>query len=134
MKSTYTYKFRPLYGTEDMIIEFFVLNKAQLIEDLILVFKEKGFEVTGSEDMWMVEETWYHIKSKTVKFTIADALYGYVFIFPTDKNEYIFDIDNILKNNPLFEKEDVDFDDYKLNKPKSMDEDSGNNDKSDISY
>ena len=127
----YSYKLRPTYGLGEMLIEFFELDQDVLINDLIKLFSNKGFDIGETEEVWMVDEVWTTVNSKTGKFTIIKDTYGFVFLMASDTFEVIYEVDEILEKNDHFEKEEVNFDDYKLDKKQPGIEDEGSVDSAD---
>jgi len=112
----YGYQLRPTYGFDEMLIEFFEPDQDTLIDNLIKLFSQNGCEIGETEEVWMVDEVWTSVSSNAGEFTIIKDVYGFVFLMVSKNQQIIYEVDEILNKNASFEKEEVNFEDYRLDK------------------
>ena len=109
--SRYSYKLRPGYGSNELLIEMDSKDQADLQFDQILIplLEQNGFKPGELKDPW--QNFIFHSSQGTV--SISWDLSNF-FIIGEDGNQAdILKIDQILSGNPLFEKINVNYSDYK---------------------
>ncbi len=114
--SKYTFKLRPGYGSEELLLELDGKDEPnQLQEDLFLILLQNGFKQGKAEDIWQNDEWcfYFHSKEGTVLLS-RDTVWDFFFLIGEDKNQAdILKLEQLLSENPLFEKIMVDYSDYK---------------------
>jgi len=114
VKKEFSYKLRPCYGSEELLIEFIRTGNAEdfikVLEDLLSKYE---FIFGGTSDIWMNDEIWIHISSPNGKAILTKDIYDFIFILGNDNQIDILRIDEILLSSGRFHKEEVNFDDYK---------------------
>lgn len=111
----YKYYLRPGYGTLKLLIEFFHGTESNsFISDLFAAISELKPEIIDFSELWMNDETLLSISTEMGEFMITKDIWGFVFIMAEDNQECILKINSILESTEHFEKEEVDFEKYKL--------------------
>lgn len=111
----YKYYFRPGYGSSKLLIEFFKgAESNNFISDLLAAISELKPEVMDISELWMNDEILFNISSEMGEFTVSTDIWGFVFIMAENNQECIFKINSILEVTENFEKEEVNFENYKL--------------------
>ena len=110
----YKYHLRPGYGSDKLLLEF-ILNSsdAEFSKDLLTSLKNINPKVETVEDLWMNDEVLLHVSSEEGDFMLSKDIWGFAFIMAESNQTCIKLIDEILKKSPLFQKEEVDFENYK---------------------
>jgi hypothetical protein len=117
MPLKYKYHYRPGYGSESLLIEFISGVDNETFEaDFFDAIKEINPQLTGREDLWMNDEILYTVNSGLGQFTLSKDIWCLAFLMSDDNQSCIFQINNLLLNDNRFEKIEVDFNDFKLNK------------------
>jgi len=113
-----TYRLRPAYGQTELLLEFFYGEENSTFKSkLKLALRELEIALIKAEDLWMNDEMLYEINSKKHgNFELSIDSQGIAFIMSENNQKIILLIDKILSENPNFEKEAVDFENYKLDK------------------
>ena len=113
----YKYHCRPKYGSENLLIEFMsgVENEA-FGTDLLDAIKEINPQLVQKEDLWINDEILYTINSDLGQFTLFKDIWDFGFIMSDDNQSCVSQINDLLLSDNRFEKIEVDFNDYKLNK------------------
>jgi hypothetical protein len=110
----YKYRLRPEYGSEKFLLEFLLDNKdTEFGKDLLTALKDINPKIDAVEDLWMNDEVLLNVSSDKGAFTLSKDIWGFAFILAENNQPCIDLIDEILSNSDLFEKEVVDFKDYK---------------------
>jgi hypothetical protein len=65
------------------------------------------------DDLWMNDEILVTIDSEIGKFIISKDIWGFAFVMADNNQEGLARMNSILENATLFEKVEVDFDNYK---------------------
>lgn len=114
MIKPFSYKVRPGYGSDNLLIEF---GRTGEIKPFILKLRElleaDGFIFGDTQDIWMNDEVWIELISSNGKSMITVDVWDFVFILADNNQEDIERIDKVLLKSNLFEKEEVDFSEYK---------------------
>ena len=72
--------------------------------------------MAGLEDLWMNDEIVYSINSAAGSFILSKDIWDFAFIMADNNQISIIRIDELLAADKRFEKIDVDFSAYKLQK------------------
>ena len=113
-KKKYRYKLRPGYNSDILLIEF--ANGAEnesFFEDLKASLSEIDFHYEKIEDVWMNDEVHLHANSSAGPFLLTKDIWDMAFILADDNQDGLVRLDQILSESALFEKEKVDFGDYR---------------------
>lgn len=114
MNKPYKYKLRPGYGSSELLIEFCNIEQPEnFIKKLISILKNHEFQFKGTTDVWMNDEILIHLESSNGKVIISKDIYDFIFILGENNQKDIKKIDSILRQSDLFEKEIVDYSNYK---------------------
>lgn len=119
MNKSFKYKFhyRPGYGSDELLIEFFKgVEKENFGIDFFDAIKEINPILLGKEDLWMNDEIIYTINTDHGKFTLSKNVWDIAFIISENNQACLLQINNMLLKDERFEKIEVDFNDYKINK------------------
>jgi hypothetical protein len=110
----YTYYLRPGYGSDKLLLEF-VLDSSDtgFGKDLLTALKDLNPKVGAVEDLWMNDEVLLNVSSDEGAFVLSKAVWGSAFIMSENNQSCIKVIDEILNNNGLFRKKEVDFENYR---------------------
>ena len=82
-------------------------------KDLFAALRGINPKVDTVEDLWMNDEVLLHVSSDKGVFTLSKDIWDFAFIMAENNQPCIKLIDEVLNNNNLFEKEEVNFEDYK---------------------
>jgi hypothetical protein len=114
MKQIHPYSLRPVYGGDELLIEFTQENSnSNLISDLKYVCSEINFELNELDDLWMNDEVILTLNSNFGEFILTKDIWDFYFIMAKNNQEVIVKIDEILSSSEFFEKKKVDFSEYK---------------------
>jgi len=109
----YQYKFRPAYGGNNLLLEFFTGSEDDLISDLFEAFAELDFKTESITDLWMNDEVMLEISTTVGDFSLSKDIWGFVFIMADSNQSGIKILNEYLIKSGKFEKLDVDFNLYK---------------------
>ncbi|BDU24385.1 hypothetical protein [Flavobacterium sp. GSB-24] len=110
----YKYHFRPAYKSEELLIDIF--NGAEnesFIPDFVHAIQELKPKMIDILDLWMNDEVLMTYDSEIGSFTISKDIWGFAFIMAENNQDGLARIDSILEQSELFEKVQVDFENYK---------------------
>ncbi|BAV05466.1 hypothetical protein SAMN05421788_10582 [Filimonas lacunae] len=114
MNTFYTYHLRPGYGSDKLLLEFFINNPDSGFEkDLLDTLQEIRPNIEHVDDMWMNDEILLTISCDKGTFLYSKDIWGFAFIMAEQNQPCIIAIDAILNKSPLFQKEEVDYAIYK---------------------
>ena len=114
MGKTYKYRLRPGYGSDKLLLEFLLASTdTEFDKDLFSALKDMNPKVDTVEDIWMNDEVLLHVSSDKGTFTLSKDIWDFAFIMAENNQHCIKFIDEILTKSNLFEKEEVNFEDYK---------------------
>lgn len=112
---TYTFKLRPGYGTEELLIELDGKDQPDRLQnDVFRILLNNGFTEGKTEDMWQNDEWVFHFHSEkgTILFS-RNTVWDFFFLVGENNQSDILKLDQILSENPLFERLIVNYSDYK---------------------
>jgi hypothetical protein len=111
----YSYKVRPEYGKENLLIEFVNgTENENFLQDLFGVLAPLNFKTLETMDAWMNDEVWLTISSSVGKFTLTKDIWDFVFILADEKNQSgLKAVEEHLATSGKFHKMDVDFSQYR---------------------
>lgn len=110
----YKYYFRPGYQSTDMLIEIFDgAENESFISDFISALSEIKPNTIDVLDLWMNDEILLSYDSEVGTFTLSKDIWGFGFVIAENNQKGLFAIDSILEKSPLFEKVEVEFENYK---------------------
>lgn len=112
------YRLRPAYGQTELLLEFyFSVENSVFKSELKSALRDLEIAFIKADDLWINDEMLYEINSKKHgNFELSIDSQGIAFILSKGNQNIILVIDKILSENPNFQKEAVDFENYKLNK------------------
>ena len=114
MGKPYLYHLRPGYGSDKLLLQFFLDgDDVAFNNDLLATLQDINPKIDLVEDLWMNDEVVFHISSKHETFYLSKDIWGFAFIMAENNQLAIKIIDEILSRSDLFEKEEVDFDNYR---------------------
>ena len=103
----YKYQYRPEYGSDNLLIEFFAKTEDDnFIPDLLNAIKIINPKQDSIEDLWMNDEILLKFKSDRGEFTLSKDIWGFAFIITENNQECLKEINAILSIDPRFEKVD----------------------------
>ena len=110
----YKYHLRPGYGSDKLLLEFILdSSDTKFDKDLLATLKDINPKVDRVEDLWMNDEVLLQVSSDKGSFLLSKDIWDFAFIMAEKNQSVIKCIDEILNNSNLFEKEEVDFENYK---------------------
>lgn len=113
MTKKYKYKLRPGYKTNDLLIEFDVVEKPDLLIHVIIeLLSDAGFEIPDIPDVIGNGELWIEVTSKQGSAFINIDNWDIIFILANNSQRTILYIDAILLGSGHFLKLDTDPADY----------------------
>ncbi|RZJ52807.1 MAG: hypothetical protein EOO44_10665 [Flavobacterium sp.] len=114
MKAVYQYHFRPGYKSQELLIDIFGGAESDTFNsDLLNAIAEIKPKMTDIVDLWMNDEVMMTFDSDVGQFTISKDIWGFAFIMAESNQEGLARINSILENSEMFEKVEVDFENYK---------------------
>jgi hypothetical protein len=114
LKKQYKYRLRAGYGSNKLLLEFpLVGTNTEFGKDLFTAIKDICPNVDTVENLWMNDEVLLHVSSDKGPFTLSKDIWNFAFIMADNNQPCIKLIDEILNNCNLFEKEEVNFEDYR---------------------
>ncbi|WP_430906225.1 hypothetical protein [Maribacter sp. 2-571] len=115
MRPNNTYKLRPAYGSENLLIEFGTADDGEyLLFEIMKLLSMHGFEQQGKIDLWMNDEILVVMCSQNGRVTLSLDVWGSIYILANNNQQDIRRIDTLLQNTKKFKKESVDFDQYRM--------------------
>jgi hypothetical protein len=118
LRKPYKYRLRPEYCSEKLLLEFFLDNNdTEFGKTLFSTLQDINPKVDTIEDLWMNDEVLLNVSSDKGYFTLSKDIWGFAFIIAENNQHCIDLIDKILNKSSLFEKEVVDFENYRNFKP-----------------
>jgi hypothetical protein len=110
----YTYRLRPGYGSDKLLLEFLLgRTDTEFDKDIFSALKHINPKVDTVEDLWMNDAVLLHVSSDKGAFTLSKDIRDFAFIMAENNQPCINLIDEILRNSNWFVKEEVDFENYK---------------------
>lgn len=114
MTKIYQYHLRPGYKSEELLIDIFGGAESETFNfDLLNVIAVLNPKMIDILDLWMNDEVLMTFDSDVGQFTISKDIWGFAFIMADGNQEGIIQISLILEKAEMFEKVEVDFDNYK---------------------
>jgi hypothetical protein len=111
----YQYKYRPGYGSDNLLIEFFTKTEGDiLLQDILNTIKKINPRLEAIQDLWMNDEILLEFKSDIGEFTFSKDIWGFAFIMTENDQECLKEINAMLSADPLFEKMEFNPDEYKI--------------------
>lgn len=110
----YKYRYRPEYGSENLLIEFIrAVENETFITDLLEAIQSIKPEIVDLNDLWMNDEVLYTINFTLGEFTFSKDIWDLAFIMVDNNQICIAKINELLVADNRFEKIEVNFEDYK---------------------
>jgi len=110
----YKYHFRPGYQSKELLIDVFGgAENETFVSDFVNAIHEIKPKMIDILDLWMNDEVLMTYDSEAGKFTISKDIWGFAFIMAENNQEVLAQINSILEKAELFEKVEVDFENYK---------------------
>lgn len=110
----YQYYFRPAYKSEELLIDIFGGAESESFNsDFLNTIAILKPTMTDILDLWMNDEVLMNFDSEIGSFTLSKDIWGLAFITAEHNQEGLSKINSILENSELFEKVEVDFENYK---------------------
>jgi hypothetical protein len=111
----YSYKLRPGYGSEELLLDFDAKNDPDgLQNELITMLEKSGFQLIKTADLWINGELLFTFSSNNGTLSFSRDNWDCFFILGENKNQAdIIKLDQILSENPLFEKVIANYSDYR---------------------
>jgi hypothetical protein len=114
MNTIYSYHFRPAYQSKDLLIAIFDGAESESFNsDFLNVIAEIQPKMIDILDLWMNNEVLMTFDSVAGQFTISKDIWGFAFVMAENNQEGLTRINSILECSELFEKVEVDFENYK---------------------
>lgn len=112
--SIYKYHFRPGYQSDDLLIDVFDgAERVTFIQDFMSAINELKPKMIDIVDLWMNDEVLMTIDSEAGQFIISKDIWGFAFVMAENNQNCLVKINSILENAEMFEKIEVDFENYK---------------------
>lgn len=109
----HSYKVRPGYGSDKLLIEFSSdSSDNKFVADLRTVLRGAGLVSHSKEDH--IFNFIAHFESPVGPFDIDNDEWGYVWIYADANQDAIHFMDHLLQRSGLFKKEEVDYKEYEL--------------------
>jgi len=117
MYQPYKYYLRPAYGSDELLLEFSINSDVQeFFKDLFKTLESIDPKIESLDDLWMNDEVLLHVDSIQGRFLLSKDVWGFAFIMAEKNQSCIKFINDILVKSSLFEKVEVDFENYKISK------------------
>ncbi|MBP1225352.1 hypothetical protein [Flavobacterium sp. 1355] len=114
MDNFYRYYFRPGYQSKELLIDIFSgAENETFLSDFINAISEINPKMIDILDLWMNDEVLMTYDSEVGKFTVSKDIWGFAFIMAENNQDGLVQINSILEKAELFEKGEVDFENYK---------------------
>lgn len=106
MDKQYKYYYRPGYGSDKLLIEFFEGAEDELFfKYLFEAIADLQPVVKHIEDLWMNDEYVLTVESEMGEFIYSKDIWGLAFIMGENNQQVIDKIDELLSVNPKFGRE-----------------------------
>lgn len=113
MGKPYTYRLRPGYGSDKLLLEFILdSSDTEFVKDLLTTLQDIRPIIDTVTDLWMNDEVLFDVSSTQGAFLLSKDIWDFAFITAEENQSCLKLIDSVLSNNRLFEKEEVDFKNY----------------------
>ncbi len=113
MSKPHKYHLRPSYGSGKLLLEFILdSSDTEFCKEVLTTLKEINPIVDLAEDVWMNDEVLLNVSSDKGVFSLSKDVWDFAFIMAENNQPCIKFIDKILSNSQLFQKEEVDFENY----------------------
>jgi hypothetical protein len=110
----YKYHLRPGYGSNELLLEFLLdRTDSEFEHDLFISLQNINPRVDKVNDLWMNDEILLYVSSDKGAFTFSRDIWDFAFITAENNQPCIELIDEMLNSSNLFEKIEVDFENYK---------------------
>jgi hypothetical protein len=106
LKKKYKYRLRPCFGKTEVLIEFIGIDN-YFISYFVDALVEINPKITDIEDLWMNDEILLHIQTDGGNFLFSKDIYDSVFIMSKENQSLIYQIDELLGTNNVFQKIDL---------------------------
>ena len=114
MNKIYSYHFRPGYQSLKLLIDIFGGAESENFNsDFLNAITELNPKMIDIVDLWMNDEVVMTFDSEVGKFSLSKDIWGFAFIMAENNQEGLHRINSILELSELFEKVEVDFENYK---------------------
>ena len=110
----YKFYFRPGYGSDKMLIEFFYgAEKEEFLPDFLDAIESLNPKIESTLDLWMNDEIQLSIHSDLGDFSLSKDTWGFAFLWNDNHQCVVKKLSDLLAGDSRFEKVEVDFDKYK---------------------
>jgi len=110
----YQYHFRPGYQSEELLIDIFGgAESDDFNSDLLNIIADLNPKMIDILDLWMNDEVLMTFDSDIGPFSVSKDIWGFAFITAERNQEGLNRINMILEKSELFQKVEVDFENYK---------------------
>jgi len=111
------YRLRPGYGSEELLLEFVQgPERESFVAELMHALQSLNVRVQSTEYLLMNEEVLLSLQSDQGAFELSIDCWGLGFIMAKNNQDILIQIDAILVSHPHYQKEFVDFENYKTKK------------------
>ncbi|PKL78498.1 MAG: hypothetical protein CVV25_11460 [Ignavibacteriae bacterium HGW-Ignavibacteriae-4] len=111
----YIYSFRPGYGSDKLLIEFVKgVNNDTFLTDLKAALSQIEMKIDSTEDLWMNDEVLFIVNSSEGEFILSKDIWDCAFIMSDENQKCLNRINEVLNNNELFVREEVDYSEYEM--------------------
>ncbi len=115
MRPDYTYRLRPGYGSDKLLIAFDIAEDPDyFLFELMKLLSLSGFESHGKIDLWMNDEIIIDMHSPNGNIILSLNIWGMLFIMGNHNQKDILRINELLLATPGFKKEEVDYSEYQI--------------------
>ncbi len=111
----YSYRLRPGYQSKALLLEFRIQDNeyADLKYQLNRILIHISPKLIKETDVWHQDQRWFLYDSTIGEYEISVDSWGFVFILSEENQSAILSIETLLKNDANFQKEEVNFQNYK---------------------
>lgn len=113
MDKPYKYYYRPAYGSNELLLEFYHGVENNFYSALFDTIGEINPKVDSVKDLWMNDEVLLNVNSDIGEFILTKDVWNFAFIMAEKIQKCLEKINKILVKSKLFEKVEVDFEAYK---------------------
>jgi len=114
MNKIYSYHFRPGYQSKDLLIDIFGgAENENFNSDFLNAIAEIQPKMTDILDLWINDEVLMTFDSDIGKFVLSKDIWGFAFVMAENNQQGLHRINSILECSELFEKIEINFDNYK---------------------
>ena len=111
----YTYKLRPGYGTDRLLIEFNGLEDPEyFLFEILHMLCLAGFKSKEMLNLWMNDEIQVNLSSPNGAILVSLDVWGLVFIVGNNNQTDILRIDGLLQKSGAFFKQEVNYKNYRM--------------------